>query len=75
MNKLKRKEEKRISLFESRVREALRNQGKTITWLALELGINPPGIYRIFSSGNPTLSTIKKISRALDMPISYFVEA
>lgn len=44
---------------------ALRQQGKTVVWLATELGIKRPNVYRIFQSPSCDTALLLRLSHIL----------
>ena len=55
------------------VRVACINDDTTITALAKTMGVNRKTLYSAIHNGNPTLSTIENIARALSMSASELI--
>ncbi|MDR1370573.1 MAG: helix-turn-helix transcriptional regulator [Dysgonamonadaceae bacterium] len=51
-----------------RIKEICKEQGITLQMLAERLGINYQSVYSLMS-GNPKLSTLKRVSDCLNVPI------
>ena len=56
--------------MELKIREALKKKGKTAVWLAVEIGITQPSISNIVNNKvSPSLDTVQRIAKALDIDI------
>lgn len=57
--------------MELRIKELLKEKGKTTVWLAGELGIAQPSASNIVNNRvSPSLDTLDKISQILSVPIT-----
>lgn len=63
----KRKEEGQVMEKYTRVRAAIREQGKTLTGTAHKMGVTA-GTLSAMISGDPRLSTVARIADALEIP-------
>ena len=57
--------------FKDAMKQLLKDNNKTQTWLSEKMGYTAPaGLARIMASGNPTLENLTKICELLDYEIS-----
>ena len=61
--------------FGARLKEILEQRQKTIAWLSEQTGISKNSLYTITKRDNttPRLEAIKKIAKALDVPIAFLM--
>lgn len=61
--------------MELRIKEVLKEKGKTAVWLAGEIGIAQPSMSNIVNNKvTPSLETLSKIATALQVPIADLFE-
>ncbi len=67
--------EKKESFFSKQLKKIMYERGLTQKSLAAKLGTDQQMIsFWVTSIRNPTVTSVKKIADALDVPISYFME-
>ena len=61
--------------MELRIKETIKEKGKTAVWLASEIGIAQPSMSNIVNNKvAPSLETLDKIATALEVPITDLFE-
>ena len=58
-----------------RIKEVIKEKGKTAVWLAGEIGITQPNMSNIVSGkSNPSLETLENVANALNVPVAELFE-
>lgn len=69
---IENQEEKILVGLKENIQKRLKELGKTMKELVIEIDMTEPGLYKMFSNGSMKIKTLIKISEVLQVPIDYF---